>query len=280
MGTLYVVATPIGNLEDVSARALGTLRRVSLIAAEDTRHTGKLLAHFGIATPTTSYHAFNARARQGRLLEALATGDVALVSDAGTPALSDPGMELVDAALEAGYEVRAIPGPSSLTAAISVTGLVDGPFVFLGFAPRKGGERGRFLERAVATGYALVLFESPNRVPATLGELAGRCVGRRFAVVRELSKLHEEVVRGRFGDDGALDRYAETRGEVVLVVEGGAPDGDELDIDAELQRLIESGARPSDAAKQVAALTGQSRSTVYDRALELSGKRRGGGQPV
>jgi 16S rRNA (cytidine1402-2'-O)-methyltransferase len=268
LGRLFVVATPIGNLEDLSPRAMRTLSEVSLIAAEDTRHTGKLLTRFGISTPVLSYHAFNARARERRLLDVLATGDVALVSDSGTPGISDPGLELIDAALDAGIEVRAIPGPSSLSAAISISGLIDGPFVFLGFLPRRAGERNALIDKAIATGFGFVLFESPQRLRESLGKLSTACRGRRYAVVRELSKIHEEVLRGRFGDDD-FGRFDGIRGEIVVVIEGGEPALREIDPETELRARLAAGDRPNDAAKAVAAASGRPKSEIYRLALEL-----------
>ena len=270
MGTLYVVATPIGNLEDASPRALRTLRDVRLIAAEDTRHTLKLLRHFGIEVPLVSYHGFNARARRERLLAALGEGEVALVSDAGTPGISDPGVDLIDAALDGGFPVRAVAGPSSLAAAVSVSGLVEGPFVFLGFLPRAGAERRRLLGRSASTGFCLVLFETPNRLGATLDDLFAVVGDRRAAVVRELTKLHEQIARGRLPDlDGQRARL-DGRGEIVLVVEGNAG-GETVDAAPEdsLRALLAAGMTPSQAAREAAAITGLPRSTLYELAMRL-----------
>ncbi len=202
MGTLYIVATPIGNLGDISQRALDVLGGVSLIAAEDTRHTGKLLAYFNIKTPIVSYHTFNERARREQLLEALSRGDVALVADAGTPGIADPGHDLVAAAIEAGIVVSPIPGASSLTAAVSVSGLINGPFLTLGFLPRKGKERAMALARAATTSYPVVIFESPNRLGKTLSDLASVFGQRRALVARELTKLHEELRWGELESTG------------------------------------------------------------------------------
>ncbi|CAN5707279.1 16S rRNA (cytidine(1402)-2'-O)-methyltransferase [soil metagenome] len=271
MGTLYVVATPIGNIEDLSPRAHRILREVDMIAAEDTRHSGKLLARLGIETPMISYHAFNERSRIEMLLERLTNGDVALVSDAGTPAISDPGSAIVRAAAEAGYPVIAIPGTSALTAAVSVSGFADGPAVFLGFLPRKKGDRTRLLARSFETGFAVFFFESPRRVVNTLRELAAVVPDRETTVFRELTKIYEESVRGspsQLADRlGALDSV---KGEIVIGVAGI---GDELarhesEIDLLTDRLC-SGMSVSQAAKEVAALTGIPRSELYDRALQV-----------
>ncbi len=271
LGTLYVVATPIGNLEDISTRALRVLSEVSLIAAEDTRHTGQLLAHFGISTPQLSYHAFNESTRRDRLLESLAGGDVALVTDAGTPGISDPGVALVDAALKGGFEVRSVAGPSSLTAALSVSGLIDGPFVFLGFLPRKGQERSATIGKAGSAGYGLVLYEPANRLEGTLRDLSRSMSGRRFAVVRELSKIHEEITRGVLDPTESFDRYAEVRGEIVIVIEAArvtnVADDDPIIV---LTSLIAAGMKPSDAAREAASLTGQPRSELYKLAIAIT----------
>ncbi len=271
MGTLYVVATPIGNLEDISARALRILRQVSLIAAEDTRHTGRLLSHFGIDTPLISYHAFNERARQDRLLTALSTGDVALVSDAGTPGVSDPGQSIVATAIAAGFTVSPIPGASSVVAAVSASGLGDGPFTFLGFLPRSQSERRRLLTRAAATGFALVLFEAPGRVAETLAELQGALGDRDAVVLRELTKLHEEIRHGTLPALAVQFAERPIRGEVVIVV-GGREIGEDQQEDPRsvVARFIAAGMKPSEAAKEAAAITGRPRSELYALAREVS----------
>lgn len=275
MGTLFVVATPIGNLEDITSRAVRVLGDVSLIAAEDTRHTGKLLAHFGIQTPMISYHAFNERARRERLLTALADGDVALVTDAGTPAISDPGVELVDAAIEAGFQVRTIPGASSLASAASISGLLTGPFTFVGFLPRKAGERAKLAARAASSGFGLIFFESPNRLQATLRELSPLLRERRFTVARELSKLHEEVRRGVFSLDDRYESFGDLRGEIVLVVEAGPESvANEEEPAVVLENLMTAGLKPSEAAREAARLTGQPRSHLYQMALERNRERK------
>jgi 16S rRNA (cytidine1402-2'-O)-methyltransferase len=276
MGTLYVVATPIGNLEDISPRALRILRDVTLIAAEDTRHTGKLLAHFGIETPTISYHAFNERARRQRLLDAVTAADIALVTDAGTPAISDPGVALVDAVLQAGYPVRTIPGPSSLTAAVSISGLLSGPFTFLGFLPRKAGERRELLARAAANGFGVVLYESPNRLQALLQEIRDVFEGRRFAVARELSKIHESLERRDFVDGDDFADFANIRGEIVVVIEPSIGDPDLSDPAETVRDLIAAGMRASEAARMAAQLTGRPRSELYKRAIMLEKQSREG----
>jgi len=274
MGTLYVVATPIGNLEDITPRALRTLRDVSLIAAEDTRHTGRLLAHFSIETPMVSYHTFNERSRRQRLLDAIDSADIALVTDAGTPAISDPGVELVDAVLQAGYPVRTIPGPSSLTAAVSISGLLSGPFTFLGFLPRKAGERRELLARAAANGFGVVLYESPNRLHALLHELLAAFEGRRFAVARELSKMHESLERRVFVVGNDFVEFADVRGEIVLIIAPSTGDPDLSDPAETLRALISAGMRASEAARTGAQLTGRPRSELYNLAIVLEKELR------
>jgi 16S rRNA (cytidine1402-2'-O)-methyltransferase len=276
LGTLFVVATPIGNLEDISPRALRTLREVGLIAAEDTRRTLQLLRRFEIETRLISAHAFNERAREATLLAELETGDVALVTDAGTPAISDPGTLIVDAAHRAGFPVIAIPGPSSLTAALSVSGLVEGPVIFLGFPPRKTNERRAFLKHADVSGFAFVLFESSNRTADTLKSIAELDPDRLVAVSRELTKLHEETVRGTARE--LMDRFdAEApRGEVVIVVQGGGVQPvTEADAALRLFELLDQGMRASDAAKQIAAESGIARSDLYQMALDRKVSRTG-----
>jgi 16S rRNA (cytidine1402-2'-O)-methyltransferase len=268
LGTLYVVATPIGNLEDLSPRAVRVLREVALIAAEDTRHSRRLLAHFGIETPTVSYHEHNQRARRERLLEALATGDVALITDAGTPAVSDPGADLVTAALAAGYRVSPIPGPSALAAAVSASGLIDGPFFTLGFLPRERAERLRLVSRAATAGFPLVVFESAQRLERSLHELVEILGDRPVVMLRELTKIHEEV---RATSLSALLQWAADatpRGEIALVIataqERTASEGD---TEAVVRMLRQSGLSASLAAREAAAITGLPRSELYKLAL-------------
>jgi 16S rRNA (cytidine1402-2'-O)-methyltransferase len=231
MGTLFVVATPIGNLEDLSPRAIRTLCEVSLIAAEDTRHSRILLNRFGIATKLVSYHAFNERERVNALLQALDNGDVALVSDAGTPGISDPGSILVRAVVEAGFDVRPIPGPSSLGAAMSISGFSEDPSIFLGFLPRKKAARRTMLETALSTGFHVFCFESPQRVVRTLEEIDSIWPGRTAVVFRELTKVHEEILRGSV--DSLIEQLrsrVRVRGEVVIGIEGARPIKPDIDI--------------------------------------------------
>ena len=267
MSTLYVVATPIGNLEDISPRALRVLREVSLIAAEDTRHSGRMLRHFGVATPLLSYHAHNRRARRDQVLAALSEGDVALISDAGTPAISDPGVELVAAALAAGHQVSPIPGPSSLAAAVSASGLIVGPFLTLGFLPRERGARRQLVARAAASTFPLVIFESAQRLATLLEELTVALGDRQAVVLRELTKLHEEIRQGTIATLRDWVANSHPRGEIVLVVAAGE-DGqhDPTGADAVLRVLRRSGLSASQAAREAAAITGLPRSELYDLA--------------
>jgi 16S rRNA (cytidine1402-2'-O)-methyltransferase len=278
LGTLYVVATPIGNLGDITARALQVLEHVSLIAAEDTRHTRKLLTHFGINTPVLSYHTFNERARRERLLDALGSGDVALVSDAGTPAIADPGRDLVSAAIAAGFTVVPIPGASSLTAAVSASGLIDGPFLTLGFLPRKGKDRGTTLAKAASSGYAVVIFEAPTRVEATLVDLQKVFGDRESLVAREMTKVHEDLKWGRLSDLTRQYREVQPKGEFVIVVasnDNKTGRSSEQDATTIVRKLIESGLKPSEVAREAAAMTGLPKSVLYDLAV----RERKGTQP-
>ena len=220
MGTLCLVATPIGNLEDITLRALRVLREAERIYAEDTRRSGVLLRHHGIATRALSLHAHNEDARSREIVTALGAGQrVAVISDAGSPLVSDPGIRLVDAVLQAGHRVEALPGPSAVIAALSVSGLAPHPFAFLGFLPRKSGARRRRLEAYRERPETLVLFESPHRIGGLLADALAVLGERRACVARELTKLHEEVVRGDLAE--LAQTFAEGgRGEITLVIEG------------------------------------------------------------
>jgi 16S rRNA (cytidine1402-2'-O)-methyltransferase len=270
LGTLYVVATPIGNLEDLSPRAVRVLRDVALIAAEDTRHSRRLLTHFAIDTPTVSYHEHNQRARRHLLLEALKSGDVALITDAGTPAISDPGADLVTTALAAGHRVSPIPGASAVAAAVSASGLVEGPFLTLGFLPRERGERLPLVARAATTGFPLVLFESAQRLGRTLQDLVEILGDRPVVMSRELTKIHEEV---RASSLSALRDWAadsEPRGEIALVI-AAAPEAatSESDAEAVVRTLRESGLSASQTAREAAGITGLPRSELYKLAMSV-----------
>ena len=219
-GTLFVVATPIGNLEDVSARALRVLREVTVIAAEDTRRTAQLLARFAIPTPTTSLHEHNEKKKMAALVERLQRGEaIALVSDAGTPTISDPGLQLIRAAIEAGVRVEPIPGPSAAMAALAVSGLPTDTFTFLGFPPVKGSERSRWFDEVRAAGRTVVFFEAPHRIRQTLQQLLDALGDAEIAVGRELTKAHEELVRGPISV--VIGSLGEPRGEYTVVVDVG-----------------------------------------------------------
>jgi 16S rRNA (cytidine1402-2'-O)-methyltransferase len=275
MGTLYVVATPIGNLQEMSPRAIQTLRDVDLIAAEDTRHTATLLRAFDIRTPALSYHQHNERAREDRLLAALETGDVALVSDAGTPAIADPGNALVAAARASGHQVVPVSGPSAVAAAVSASGLVPGPYLFLGFVERGGDERRVQLGKAAASGYPVVLFESPVRLAGTLADLAKVFGDREAIVARELTKLHEEIAGGTLA--ALADRYAdeEVRGEIVIVIGGEMRTADAgMNPERVVRSLLAQGMKPSRAAREAAAITGLSGSDAYDLVRRIVSEQR------
>ena len=278
MPTLYVVATPIGNLEDITLRALRILGEVDLIAAEDTRITRRLLDRHGIQTPVTSYHEHNKRSRLPSLLATLREKDVALVSDAGTPGLSDPGAELVSAAAEAGVTVVPIPGPSAVTSAIAVSGLPGDDFVYLGFLPRKRGERRALLESASTERRTLVAFETPHRLLRALADVLETLGDRRITVCRELTKLHEEVFRGTVSE--ALAYFAEPRGEFTLVIEGvvearaARPTVDREAAEVLLARLRADGLGARDAVTQAVAELGISRRRAYAIWLEAKEQAR------
>lgn len=273
MGTLHVVSTPIGNLDDITLRAIDVLRTVELIAAEDTRHSRRLLDRIASSARTISFHEHNVSVRLPALIEHLADSDLALITDAGTPAISDPGVRLVDAAHTAGIAVRVVPGASSVTAAVAVSGLVDGPFAFLGYAPRSAGERAALFGSQAESGIALVVFERGTRLPATLAALAAVMPERRAAICRELTKLHEEVVRGPLSELAARPIDAEPRGEIVIVVESGATA--RSDPELILVSLLTAGASPSVAAKLAAKESGVPRSDLYRRALEIKAGQPG-----
>ena len=249
-GTLFVVSTPIGNLEDITLRALRVLREVSLVAAEDTRHTGRLLSHFEISTPTTSFYEQNEASRLPMLLRRLEGGQsIGLVSDAGTPGISDPGYRLVRAALDAGFRVEAIPGPSAILTALVASGLPTHSFTFLGFPPPRPAARDRWLADLASRAETTIFFEAPHRIRETL-EAAGRVLGDREVVVcRELTKLHEELLRGPVSR--VLPSLAAPRGEFTVLVSpapprpapGVLPDADMLL--QEFEELAETGASPS-----------------------------------
>ena len=268
MGTLYLVATPIGNLEDISARALRILGQVGLIAAEDTRQTRKLLSHYDIHTPLTSYHEHNKLVKLDSILSVLAQGDIALVSDAGTPALNDPGYELVQAALWSGYAVSPIPGPSAPLAALVVSGLPTDAFLYLGYLPRKATERRQGLAKVARLPYTLIFLETPHRLLPALEDLQAALGDRPAAVARELTKLYEEIFRGKLSVAHAYFTDNPPRGEFTLVVEGFQPSAEserwsEERLQAALQERLSTGQPASQIAAQVAQESGWPRRDVY-----------------
>ena len=280
MPTLYVVATPIGNLEDLTLRALRVLREVDLIAAEDTRVTRRLLDRYDIPTRLTSYNEHNNARKLPKLISTLSHKSVALVSDAGVPGINDPGSELVAAAVQAGVPVVPVPGPSAVTSALAISGLSIDQFVYLGFLPRKRAERRTRLESLASDTRALLAFEAPHRLRAGLGDIRDVLGDRRVVVCREMTKLHEEVFRGTASE--ALDHFVRPRGEFTLVIEGGPETtarqpGHEESARALLARLRADGARARDAVAQVVESTGLSRRAVYTMWLETRGHDKAGG---
>ena len=271
MGTLYLVATPIGNLEDITLRALRILREVDLVAAEDTRQTRKLLHHYKIDAQLLSYHEHNKEQRKKRILEALEQGNVALVSDAGTPGLSDPGFELVQAALDGEHTVSSIPGPSAPITALVASGLPTDAFLFLGYLPRRPHERKKFLQSVTHESRTLLLFEVPHRLNQTLEEIEG-FLGqeRQLAVCRELTKLHEEILRGTVGEIREHFKGVEPRGEFTLVIAGAPTDvlWEEEDVRKAVIACLEEGLGPSQIARRVAAQSKWPRQAVYRMTLE------------
>lgn len=278
MSRLFVVATPIGNLGDITLRALEVLRAVGHIAAEDTRHTAKLLRHYEIATPLISYHEHNRRRQLPRILDLLAQSDVALVSDAGTPGISDPGAELVTAADAAGHQVVPLPGPSALSAILSVAGCDGGPVHFLGFLPRKRGARRDLIARYATFPGVTVCFETPHRLQAALADIAAVAGGQQLIVGRELTKLHEDIVRGPAAAVAAQLADKPARGEFVLVLQGTG-DGPPMApaVESELLRrddmllaqrfaaLCDELGDRRQALAQLVTETGQPRREVYRR---------------
>ncbi len=272
MGTLYLVATPIGNLEDITLRALRLLKEANLIAAEDTRQTHKLLERHGIQTRMISYHEHNKIGRLDDVLAALADGDVALVSDAGTPGLNDPGYELVRAALDRGYAVSPIPGPSAPVAALVASGLPTDTFLFLGYLPRKATERRAVLKGIKSQAHTLIFLETPHRLLEALDDIYSELGDRPFAAARELTKIHEEIYRGTISSARAHFDVQEPRGEFTLVV-GGALDQqlewNEAQLDLALQAEILRGDPPAVVSERLAGVSGWRKNDIYRRLVAL-----------
>ena len=271
MGTLFVVATPIGNLEDITLRAVRVLQEVNLIAAEDTRTTRVLLRKHGVSTRLVSYNEHNMRRRTPELLATLASSDIALVSEAGTPGVSDPGHELIAATIAAGFAIVPIPGPSAVVTALVASGLPMRQFIFLGFLPRRAGERRRALSAAAHEPRTIVFFESPHRFRRTLEDMQEVLGDRRISVCRELTKTFEEIFRGNASE--ALAHFQEPRGEFTIVFDGASPDAQSpsgAEVRAELERLRAYGATAKDAVAAVAAGFGSPKREVYRLWLELA----------
>ncbi len=275
MSTLYLVATPIGNLEDISARALRIMSTVRLIAAEDTRHSARLLRHFHIQTPLVSYHEHNKLVRLDAILETLEQGDVALVSDAGTPALNDPGYELVRAVIARGHTVSPIPGACAPIAALVASGLPTDAFLYLGYLPRKHNERQRQLETIASLSYTLIFLEAPHRLLPALEDLQASLGDRMVAVSRELTKLHEEIFRGTMSEAHHYFSSHPPRGEFTLVIEGGKIQATRWAVerlDVELKTHLAMGESASQVAARLAEPSGWSRREIYRHLLGNLGK--------
>lgn len=273
MGTLYLVATPIGNLEDMSPRAIRILREAKLIAAEDTRHTGLLLKHFEIRTPITSYFEHNKIHKLDLILEALALGDVALVSDAGTPAINDPGYELVKAALASRFDVRPVPGPSAPIAALTASGLPTDSFLYLGYLPHKASDRRARLKEVAEQPYTLIFLESPYRILESLEDILSGLGDRQICVAREMTKLFEEFWRGPLS--GALEHFKSQapRGEFTLVIAGRVKEETVKWTEVKLLKAIKKELKKEKPAKEIAAelaeSSGWNKKDVYALVTKL-----------
>ena len=267
MGTLYLVATPIGNLEDMSPRAIRVLHEADFIAAEDTRHTGKLLKHFEIDTPLTSYFEHNKLNKLDFILNKLSVGDVALVSDAGTPAINDPGYELVKAALASNFDVVPVPGPSAPIAALAVSGLPTDSFLYLGYLPNRLSERHKFVGQVANLSYTLIFLESPHRIVEALEDILATLGDRRICVAREMTKLFEEYWRGTVS--GAVEHFKSqpARGEFTLVIEGKLKHESDKWTEAQLLKSIQKGVKDGKSAKEIsselAEQSGWSKKEIY-----------------
>jgi 16S rRNA (cytidine1402-2'-O)-methyltransferase len=274
---LFIVATPIGNLSDITFRAVETLKSVDLIACEDTRHSRKLLDHYGISKPLTSLHEHNEAARAAELIDRMLAGaSVALISDAGTPLISDPGFRLVREAAARGVRVTPIPGPSASLTALSASGLASNEFLFAGFLPRKEGERRRKLEQLALAPATLIFYEAPHRVLATLSEIAEIMADPEICAARELTKLHEEFLRGKAsGVASILRARGEVKGEFTLLVAPREQPEVELPVEEEVMALVGTGMKKIDAIKAVARSRGLGKREVYD-AMENYQPKPGG----
>jgi len=268
-GTLYIVATPIGNLGDITRRAVEVLGAVDLIAAEDTRHSRKLLSAHGISTEMISYREHNREAASRRILAGIRDGEeVALITDAGTPGVSDPGHYLVRSCVEACINVVPVPGPSALTALLSVSGVEMTRFTFQGFLPPREGAREETIRELAASGFPFVIYESPNRIVATLAALERLVPDRRIVLGREMTKLHEQFIRGTPHEVARLLDKGKVKGEVALLVEGGEPEKRSIDLLPAIKRLKAEGLPPSRIAAVLSQITGEDRKMIYRMASE------------
>ena len=275
VGTLYVVATPIGNLEDITLRALRVLKEVDVIAAEDTRHTQILLSHYGIRTPLTSYHEHNEKTKARQLMSRLERGEqIALVSDAGTPAISDPGYRLAVEAIRGGIPVIPIPGASALTAVLSAGGLPTDRFVFDGFLPAKKQERRARLRALSSETGTLVIYEAPHRLTETLNDLAEILGDRETVLAREVSKVHEEFLRGRLTEVAKQIAGREIKGELTLLIGGsrGQSEVSQEQIEKEIRKLKNDGLRVKEIAEILGEKYGYPKKEIYRLALTQSGR--------
>jgi 16S rRNA (cytidine1402-2'-O)-methyltransferase len=269
MHTLYIVATPIGNLEDISLRALRILKEVKIIAAEDTRKTSRLLNHYQIMTPMTSYYEHNKLVKLNRMLDYLEQGDMALVSEAGMPGISDPGYELIVAAIEHGIPVVAISGASAVTSALAVAGLPTDRFTFLGFLPTKTVSRKKVLQDVIAEKSTLIILEAPHRVVDSLKDILAVLGDRRIAVCRELTKIHEEIFRGTVSV--AMAHFSTPKGEFTLVIDGNreeAPKEMTKEIEQKMHNLRASGVSSREAITAMMVETGLTKRELYRAWLE------------
>ena len=270
MPDLYVVATPIGNLEDITLRALRALREVKLIAAEDTRKTRRLLTHYDIKTPVTSYYEHNKLSKLEYILEKLGEADVALVSEAGMPGISDPGYELIAEAAKRKIKIIPVPGASAVTAALAVSGLPTDRFTFVGFLPSKAAARRKALEGIVDEPGTIIVLEAPHRIPAALEDILSVLGDRRIAIGRELTKIHEEIFRGTVSQ--AIKHFQEPRGEFTLVIEGRtAKEKPRMtgEIERQLEEMLRGGAKAKEAVGAVAARTGIKKKELYGAWLKM-----------
>jgi len=268
-GTLYIVATPIGNLGDITRRAVEVLGEVDLIAAEDTRHSRKLLSALGISTEMISYREHNREDAAKRIMARIGQGkDVALITDAGTPGVSDPGHYLVGLCVDQSIPVIPVPGPSAVTALLSASGMELTRFIFQGFLPPKAKAREEVLEQLAASGFPCVIYESPNRVLATLGAIAGIMSDRQLVLGREMTKLHEEFIRGTAVEVAHRLEAGKIKGEVTILVEGGELVKRTVDLLPAIKRLRAEGLSASRVAAVLSQITGEEKNTIYKMVME------------